>query len=431
MGSPCYDGGDHGKITLVYPRRVDECRERIVGVERAVKNERRGKMRGKRMSMKGTIPGIVLAASLAVLLFGTVAQAAEPIKIGAILSVTGPASFLGAPEAKTLEMLVAETNKKGGVLGHKIQLIIKDSGASPEKAFSFAKQLIDEDKVFAIIGPSTSGETMKIKGVAEAGKTILLSCAAAEDIVNPVAKWVFKTPQKDSDAVIKIFQQMKKMKISKIGVLSGNDGFGNAGKGQIEKLAPQYGIKIAANEVYDAKASDLTAEVTKIKAADVQAIINWSVVPAQAIVIKNARQIGIKVPIFQSHGFGNIKYVQAAGAAAEGVLFPAGRLLVADVLPNSNPQKALLVKYAKDYTSTYKEQPSTFGGHAYDAYTILIKAIENAKSTDKEAVRTAIEHLHGFVGTGGIFNFSPTDHNGLNVDAFDMLTVKNGKFAIH
>ncbi|MHB1012014.1 MAG: ABC transporter substrate-binding protein [Desulfobacteria bacterium] len=379
--------------------------------------------------MKGR-KGMVLAVILAIFLSGAFAQAAEPIKIGAIFSVTGPASFLGAPEAKTLEMLVAETNNKGGVMGRQVQLIIKDSGASPEKAFSFAKQLIDEDKVFAIIGPSTSGETMKIKGVAEAGKTILLSCAAAEDIVNPVAKWVFKTPQKDSDAVIKIFQEMKKMKISRIGVLSGNDGFGNAGKGQIEKLAPQYGITIAANEVYDAKASDLTAEVTKIKAANVQAIINWSVVPAQAIVIKNARQIGITVPIFQSHGFGNIKYVQAAGAAAEGVLFPAGRLLVADVLPKSNPQKALLVKYSKDYESKYKEQPSTFGGHAYDAYTILLKAIEQAKSTDKEAVRTAIEHLKGFVGTGGIFNFSPTDHNGLNVDAFEMLTVKNGKFIL-
>jgi len=381
--------------------------------------------------MKGR-KGMVLGVLLAVFLAGTVAQAAEPpIKIGAILSVTGPASFLGAPEAKTLEMLVAETNKKGGVLGHKVELIIKDSGASPEKAFSFAKQLIEEDKVFAIIGPSTSGETMKIKGVAEAGKTILLSCAAAEAIVNPVAKWVFKTPQKDSDAVIKIFQQMKKMKISKIGVLSGNDGFGNAGKGQLEKLAPEYGITIAANEVYDAKASDLTAEVTKIKAANVQAIINWSVVPAQAIVIKNARQIGLKIPIFQSHGFGNIKYVEAAGAAAEGVMFPAGRLLVADVLPKKNPQRELLLNYKKTYQNfCMGEECSTFGGHAYDAYTILIKAIENAKSTDKEAVRTAIENLQGFVGTGGIFNFSPTDHNGLNVDAFEMLTVKKGKFAI-
>lgn len=381
--------------------------------------------------MKGKKGMVALGVLLAVFLSGAFAQAAEPIKIGAILSVTGPASFLGAPEAKTLEMLVAETNKKGGVLGHKIELVIKDSGASPEKAFSFAKQLIEEDKVFAIIGPSTSGETMKIKAVAETGQTILLSCAAAEAIVNPVAKWVFKTPQKDSDAVIKIFQQMKKMGISRIGVLSGNTGFGNAGKGQIEKLAPAYGITILANEVYDKAASDLTAEVTKIKAANVQAIINWSIVPAQSIVIKNARQIGLKVPIFQSHGFGNIKYVQAAGAAAEGVLFPAGRLLVADVLPKSNPQKALLLNYAKDYKSHYKEDPSTFGGHAYDAYTILVKAIEQTKSTDKELVRTAIEHLQGFVGTGGIFFFSPSDHNGLNVDAFEMLTVKNGKFAVY
>ncbi len=388
-------------------------------------------MRGNRMGMKGSVPGIVIAALLATLMCATTARAADPIKIGAILSVTGPASFLGAPEARTLEMLVAETNQKGGIQGRPVQLIIKDSGASPEKAFSFAKQLIDEDKVFAIIGPSTSGETMKIKAVAEEGKTILMSCAAAEAIVNPMAKYVFKTPQKDSDAIIKIFQQMKKMKISKIGVLSSNTGFGGAGKGQIEKLAPEHGITIVANEVYDKAASDLTAEVTKIKAANVQAIVNWSIEPAQAIVIKNARQIGLKIPIFQSHGFGNIKYVEAAGAAAEGVLFPAGRLLVADVLPKNHPQKALLLKYKKDYESKFKEEASTFGGHAYDAYVILLKAIDQAKSTDKEKVRAAIENLKGIVGTGGIFNFSATDHNGLGVDAFEMLTVKKGKFAIH
>ena len=380
--------------------------------------------------MKGK-KGMFLGILLAVLLSATFAGAAETIKVGAILSVTGPASFLGAPEAKTLEMLVAETNKKGGVRGHKIELIIKDSGASPEKAFSFAKQLIEEDKVFAIIGPSTSGESMKIKSVAEEGKTILLSCAAAETIVNPVAKYVFKTPQSDKDAVIKIFQQMKKMKISKIGVLSSNTGFGNAGKAQIEKLAPEYGITIVANEVYDKAASDLTAEVTKVKAANVQALVNWSIEPAQAIVIKNARQIGFKEPIFQSHGFGNIKYVDAAGPAAEGVIFPAGRLLVADELPKNHPQKNVLLQYKKDYMSFCSgEECSTFGGHAYDAFIILVKGIEKANSTDKEAVRTAIENLKGVVGTGGVFNFSPTDHNGLGVDAFEMLTVKKGKFAI-
>ena len=374
---------------------------------------------------------LVSAAVLLVALTIAPVFAAETIKVGAILAVTGPASFLGAPEAKTLEMMVEEINAKGGIKGKKVELIIKDSGASPEKALSFAKQLIEEDKVLAIIGPSTSGETMKIKNVAEEGKTILLSCAAAEVIVNPVAKYVFKTPQKDSYAVIKIFEQMKKMKLSKLGVLSSNTGFGKAGKEQIEKLAPEHGIQIVANEVYDKAATDLTAEVTKVKASGAETIINWSIEPAQSIVIKNARQIGFKGQIFQSHGFGNIKYVEAAGPAAEGVIFPAGRLLVAEALSKNDPQKAVLMKYKKDYElKCHGEECSTFGGHAYDAMLILIKGIEKANSTDKEAVRSAIEGLKGVVGTAGIFNFSPEDHNGLDLSSFVMLTVKKGKFAL-
>jgi branched-chain amino acid transport system substrate-binding protein len=370
------------------------------------------------------------AIAACILAFSTTsALAGTTIKVGAILSVTGPASFLGAPEAKTLEMMVEAINAKGGINGTKLELVVKDSGGSPEKAISFAKQLIDEDKVFAIIGPSTSGETMAIKNIAEEGKTILISCAAAEAIVNPVAKYVFKTPQKDKDAVIRIFQQMKKMNISRIGVLSSNTGFGKAGKEQLEKLAADYGITVVISEVYDKAATDLTAEVTKVKAANVQAIVNWSIEPAQAIVIKNARQIGLTIPIFQSHGFGNIGYVKAAGSAAEGVIFPAGRLLVADVLPDKNPQKALLLSYKKSYEAKYKEEVSTFGGHAYDALLILTDAIKSA-GTDKEKVRTAIENIKGLVGTAGIFNFSATDHNGLDLNAFEMLTVKDGKFTV-
>jgi branched-chain amino acid transport system substrate-binding protein len=359
----------------------------------------------------------------------TPALAGNTIKVGAILSVTGPASFLGAPEAKTLEMMVEDINAKGGINGTKVDLVIKDSGGSPEKAVSFAKQLIDEDKVFAILGPSTSGETMAIKNIAEEGKTILISCAAAEVIVNPQAKYVFKTPQMDKHAVIRIFQQMKKMNISRIGVLSSNTGFGKAGKEQLEKLAPEYGITIVISEVYDKAATDLTAEVTKVKASNIQAIVNWSIEPAQAIVIKNARQIGLTIPIFQSHGFGNIGYVKAAGSAAEGVIFPAGRLLVADVLSDKNPQKALLLSYKKSYEAKYKEDVSTFGGHAYDAMLILADAVKTA-GTDKEKVRTAIENIKGLVGTAGIFNFSAADHNGLDLNAFEMLTVKDGRFTV-
>jgi branched-chain amino acid transport system substrate-binding protein len=371
----------------------------------------------------------VVLTIMIIAVFVAPAPAADTIKVGAILAVTGPASFLGAPESRTLEMLTEELNAKGGINGKKIQLIIKDSGASPEKAISFAKQLIEEEKVFAIIGPSTSGETMAIKNIAEENKTILLSCAAAEVIVNPLAKYVFKVAPRDSYAVEKIYHQMKKMGISRIGVLSSNTGFGKAGKEQLEKYAPEHGITIALSEVYDKSATDLTAEVTKLKAANVQAVVNWSIEPAQAIVIKNARQIGLTAPIFQSHGFANIQYARAAGVAAEGVIFPASRIVVADLLADKHPQKAVVVAYKNAYESKFKEDVSTFGGHGYDALMILAKAIQTA-GTDREKVRSAIENLKGFVGTAGIFNLSPTDHNGLDIDAFAILTVKNGKFAL-
>jgi len=355
------------------------------------------------------------------------ARAAEPIKLGALLSVSGPAAFLGGPEARTLEMAVEELNAKGGLGGRPVQLLVKDTGGSPEKAVSFAKQLIDEEQVFAIIGPSTSGETMAVKALAEGSGTLLLSCAAAEVIVNPVARWVFKTAQKDSHAATAIFQQLKKMGLTKVGVLTSNTGFGKAGKEQLEKLAPEHGVTIVVSETYDKAATDLTAEVTKLKAAGVQALLNWSIEPAQSIVLKNARQVGLDVPLYQSHGFANVQYAKAAGAAAEGVVFPASRIVVADSLPATHPQKAVVTAYRQAYEARFKEDVSTFGGHGYDAFTVLMKALGEGGS-DKEKVRAAIEGTKGLVGTAGVFTFSATDHNGLDASAFELLTVKDGKF---
>ena len=368
---------------------------------------------------------------IAVLIISLVAiptAMAESVKIGAILAVTGPASFLGGPEARTLEMLVEQTNAAGGINGMPVELIIKDSGGSPEKAISFAKQLIEEEHVVAVLGPATSGETMKIKKIFEQAQTPLISCAAAEVIVNPVAQYVFKTPQKDSFAVKKIYQTMKDMGISKIAVLAGNTGFGKAGRQQLVKMAPEMGITVVEDEVYDKGSKDLSAVVAKLKAnPDVQAVVNWSIVPAQAIVAKNMRQAGWDVPLFQSHGFGNIKYVEAAGAAADGIIFPCGRLLIADQLPEGHPQKALLMDYITAYERKYKETASSFGGYAYDAFIIVKHAIEQA-GTDKTKVREAIETTQNLPGISGVFNFSPEDHNGLDIDSFAMITVKDGKF---
>lgn len=381
------------------------------------------------MIQKKCIWRIVRAACLSVVSILTMLSLAqaESIKIGAILAETGPAAFLGGPEARSLQMLVDAINAKGGIQGKKIELIVKDSAGNPEKAISFAKQLIEEAQVFAIIGPSTSGETLAIKKIAEQGKTILISCSAAEAIVNPVSLHVFKVAPSDSYAAQQIFRTMQKKGIKKIAVLAGNDGFGKAGKEQLALNAPAFGMTILAEEVYDKNATDLSAIVAKLKAnKDIQAVVNWSIVPAQSILTKNIRQAGWDVPIYQSHGFANIKYAEAAGVAAEGIIFPASRILVAEFLP-AGPQKDFLLTYKNAYESRFHEKISTFGGHTYDAMTILAKAIE-VGGDDREKVRVAIENTTGLIGTAGTFDFSATDHGGLGLDAFAMITVKNGNF---
>lgn len=370
---------------------------------------------------------ILVLATIMLLTCLTPLMASGDIKIGVILAETGPASFLGGPEIRSLQMLVEEMNEKGGINGNKITLITRDSGASSEKAISFTRQLIEEEKVFAIIGPSTSGESLKVKKMCEDSHTILISCASADLIVQPVSPYIFKTAPSDGLAVHKIFKTMNTLGLKKIAVLSGNTGFGKAGKQHITTIAPEYGIEIVASEVYDQDATDLSAIVAKLKSnPGIDAIINWSVVPAQSIAAKNIRQAGWNVPLFQSHGFANIKYVEAAGAAAEGIIFPASKLIIADKLESSS-YKDFLLKFKNNYEKKYNEQVSAFGGHSYDAMLLLAQAIEKV-GVDKDQVRAALETTTGFFGTAGEFNFSAKDHSGLSVDAFTMLTVKKGKF---
>jgi len=259
----------------------------------------------------------------------------------------------------------------------------------------------------------------------------LISCASSKKIVDPVAKFVFKTPQNDSLAIRKIFEDMKKNNITKIAVAAGGTGFGKMGKMFSEKLAPEYGITIVATEVYAPNVTDLSSLVAKWKGnGEIQAVINWSIVPAQTILAKNMRQAGWDVPFYLSHGFGNIKYVEVGGKAVEGVIFPAGRLLIADSLADGHPQKDLLVKYKSDYEAKFNEPVSTFGGHAYDAFMILKQALETVGAADKMKVREAIENMT-FVGTGGVFKFTAEDHSGLDINAFEMMTVKDGKFSAY
>jgi branched-chain amino acid transport system substrate-binding protein len=359
----------------------------------------------------------------------TVAHA--EIKIGAVLAVTGPASFLGDPEKKTLEMYVDQINAGGGVNGEKIKLIVYDSGGDPNKAKTFATRLIEDDKVDAVIGDSTTGATMAIMPTFEEAGVPLISLAGAVQIIEPVRKWVFKTPHTDTMACEKIFTDLKKRNLTKIALISGTDGFGKSMSVECHKVAGKHGIEIVREETYGARDNDMTPQLTNIKnAAGVQAVVNPGFGQGPAIVTRNFRQLDIKVPLYQSHGVASKQFIQLAGDAANGVRLPAAALLVGDKLPASDPQKKVVESYKQTYEKKTGQAVSTFGGHAYDGLLILVEAMKRAGGADKAKVRDEIEKTKGFVGTGGVVNMSPTDHLGLDLSAFRMLEIKNGDWTL-
>ena len=360
------------------------------------------------------------------------ASAQQTIKVGSVLSVTGPASFLGAPEDKTMRMYVDKINAAGGINCKKIELIIYDDGGDANKARTFATRLVDDDKVVAMIGGSTTGTSMAMIPVFEEAKIPFISFAGAVEVIDPVRKYVFKTPHTDKMACEKIFENLKQRKLTKIGLISGTGGFGASMHAQCLKVAPTYGIQVVADETYGPRDSDMTAQLTKIKnTAGVQAVVNAGFGQGPAIVTRNYAQLGMSAtPLYQSHGVASKSFIDLAGKAAEGVRLPAAALLVADKLPDSDPQKKVVVDYKKTYEDTTKQPVSTFGGHAYDGLMIFVEAAKRANSTDPTKIRDEIEKTKGFIGTGGIVNMSPTDHLGLDLSAFRMLEIKDGDWTL-
>ena len=368
---------------------------------------------------------------LAVLLHSP-AIAQQSVKVGSVLSITGPASFLGEPEDKTLRMYVDKINAAGGVAGKKIELVIYDDGGDANKARTFATRLIEDDKVVAMVGGSTTGTTMAMIPVFEEAQVPFISLAGAIEVIDPVRKFIFKTPHTDKMACEKIFENLKQRNFTKVAMISGTDGFGASMRAQCVKAAPTYGVQIVAEETYGPRDSDMTAQLTKIKGvAGVQAVVNPGFGQGPAIVTRNYAQLGMSaVPLYQSHGVASKSFIELAGAAAEGVRLPAAALLVGDKLPDSDPQKKVVVDYRQTFESTAKQPVSTFGGHAYDGLFIMVEAMKRANSTDAKKVRDEIEKTKGFVGTGGIVTMSPTDHLGLDLSAFRMLEVKGGDWTL-
>ncbi|WP_114416915.1 ABC transporter substrate-binding protein [Marinospirillum perlucidum] len=371
-----------------------------------------------------------LAATLVAGVF-TGAQAAEPIKIGTFLSVTGPASFLGDPELKTLQMYVEDINEDGGVLGRPLELIHYDDEGSASSARNYASRLVRSDRVDIIVGGSTTGGTMAAAPLIEQSRTPFISLAGAVVITDPVKTWVFKTPQSDRMAAERVLTAMQERGISKIGLISGTGGFGRSGREQTLAMAENLGIEVVEDVTYSPSDTDMTAQLTGIRNnSEVEAVFNFGFGQSPAIVTRNYAQLGIELPFYQSHGVASNSFLDLAGEAANGLRLPASPLLVPDSLPADDPQRPVVQAYKEAYEARWNESVSTFGAYAYDGLQLAVMAIENAGSTDAEAVREALENIQGYVGVTGTYNMSPDDHNGLDADSFRILEVVDGDWKL-
>ncbi len=373
---------------------------------------------------------LLLTAVVVMALLAGKAFAGDTIRIGAIVSVTGAASFLGEPERNTLVMLEDQINQAGGILGKKLEIIIYDDETEVNKAVLSADRLIRRDGVQAAIGGTTSGNTLAIMSNFARAEIPLVSMAAAERIVNPVNPWIFKTPQSDRHAVTRILNHAKEQGYERISILTVSDGFGQAGREVLRELIPAMGLTMVSDEIYGPRDTDMTSQLTRIRNQNPDAIICWGTNPGPAVIARNRQQLALDIPLYMSHGVASRRFIELAGTASEGLLLPLGRLSVAEQIPDDHYQKDLLIEYINDYEERFATPVSSFGGYAWDALMLIKEAIEMGGSAKPKDIRDNLEQIQGFVGTGGIFNMSPEDHNGLDETSFVMAVIENQDWKI-
>ena len=366
----------------------------------------------------------------ALFLLPFITQAAEPIKIGALLSVTGPMGFLGDTQLKALNMLVKKFNAQGGVLGRPIELISYDDVSDTNNAVTFFKRLVESDKVDMIIAASSTGSSMAILPFVEKAGLPMISPAPGMGLTDPVKKWVFKTPHGDNLVAQRVLMDMKKRGFTKIALFTDTASSGVSGRKEILAALSKYGFSALADETFAPKDTDMTPQLTKIRGIPgVQAIFLYcGAGPGGAIVTKNRVQLGMKVPLYLNHANASKEYLRMAGEAAEGVRVASGAAGMPEAFPEGHPSRSICEAYYKEYKETYKVDALPYSTNTCDALVLFVDAIKRAGSTDKVKVRDAIEQTKNFPAMMGIFNFSPTDHAGVDLDSLAILEVKGGKF---
>jgi branched-chain amino acid transport system substrate-binding protein len=379
-------------------------------------------------TMKRILSG-VMVVMIAALVGGPAAFAQETYKIGAVLSVTGPASYLGEDERNTLQLLQDQVNAKGGINGKKVEVVTYDDASDPTKSVTALRRLHEEDKVLAVIGGSISGNSLAMIPFSEKAGVPQLVPAASGKISNPVKKWVFQFCNTDVQSITLILNFLKQKGITSIAMLADSTGYGVSGKEELERQAPAQGFKVVAWETFGPTDTDMTAQLTRIKASGARAVLVWNATPASAIVAKNFKQLGLDALQIQSTAYVSARQLQLAGDAAEGIYLSGFKIPVVDQLPAGDPQKKLLAEFRDAYVKRFGREPNAYGTLAYDAFTALVKVLPTA-GADRDRIRQALEGLKNHVAAAGIYTMSPTDHNGFQVESMPMLVVEKGAFKL-
>ena len=369
------------------------------------------------------------------LALGAACMAAAPafadVKIGVVVSATGPASFLGEPQRQTVEMLAKQINEAGGINGEKLRLFVYDDGSDASASRNYAVRLIDNDGVDAIVGGSGTGNSMAMIPVIEDAEIPFVSFSGGVEIIDPVKHWVFKPPHTDLMACEKIFVDMRDLGLTKAALIAGQGGFAKSMAARCKQVAPSYDIQVVIEESYGPRDSDMTPQLNRIRGtAGVEAVISADIGQGPAIVTRNFRQLGMDQVLYMSHGAATQGYLDAVGQAGEGIRIPAPLLMAVSSMKDDDPYKPMLTKFREDFIQATGRQPDAFAGYAHDGLLLLIDAMKRAGTTKAKAVRDALEATDGFEGTVGRIKMSPTDHLGITLESFQMMTIKDGNWAL-
>ncbi|MHB1668590.1 MAG: ABC transporter substrate-binding protein [Thiomonas sp.] len=372
---------------------------------------------------------LVVAAAFGLM---TTASAWADIKVGVVLSGTGPAASLGIPEKKTVELFPKE------IAGQKMDYIFLDDGSDPTAAVKATKKLIDEDKVDVVIGSSITPNSLAMVDVVGGAKVPNISLAAGRNIVFPVEgnrQWVFNTPQTTGLMARAIVKNLVQNKVKTVAFIGFDDAYGEDWWNNFSKDAKAAGIDIVANERYNRTATSVTGQVLHITAAKPQAVLIAASGTPAALPERALKQVGFKGQIYQTHGVGNPDFLRVCGADCNGTILPISPGVVAAQLPADSPIKQSAMKYAQTYEAAYgKNTLSQFSANAWDAGVLLEHAIpvalKKAQPSNlvefRAALRDAIESLKDVAGADGIYSMSPANHNGLDDRAVAMVQIENG-----